>query len=126
MQTLWQIDDWWQNVFKNHLFLGLPDKSMFPPDAFWNKGKTKFMEGVEEGLARVDRLFATKSWDWLKLKFNWYRNKKKYGDDPNMDWMNLKVRRKYYQLRRAGQSHQEAEDAVLAYVKRKMDKVKNG
>ncbi len=126
MQTLWEIDHWWEHVFKNHLYLGLPDKTLFPPDEFWNKGKAKFMEGVGEGLARVDRLFATKSWDWLKLKFNWYRNKKKYGDDPNMDWMNLKVRRKYYQLRRAGQSHQEAEDAVLAYVKRKMDKVKNG
>jgi hypothetical protein len=127
METLWDIDNWWEKQFKGHFVMGITTGrtgATLPSDTDWQKAKTWFCAGLEEGMRRVDSMFASKSWGWLKLKFKWYCNKKKYGDDPNMDWLNLKVRRKYYKLRRAGTPEAEAQTKVLEYVTKKNNKAK--
>jgi hypothetical protein len=127
METLWDIDSWWEKELKGHFVKGITTgrtNATLPSDTDWIQAKTWFSFGVEEGMKRIDSMFASKSWGWLKLKFNWYSNKKKYGDDPNMDWLNLKVRRKYYKLRRAGTPEAEAQQKVLDYVTKKNGEAK--
>jgi hypothetical protein len=38
------------------------------------------------------------------------------GQDPNMDWMNLKIRRVYFQTYKKTKNHDKAVAAMLDYV----------
>lgn len=123
METLWSIDTWW-NEFKWHFEKNAKDATIVKPtDGDWRSARQSFNQGVTAGMAKVDEMFERKSFRWLRFKFKFFANRKKYGDDPNMDFMNFKIRRKYFQARRAGLSQEAAENVVLDMVKAKSRRI---
>lgn len=127
MKTLFEVDEWWDNVFMPHLKRGLSDqtvenaKNRIPPPVpprpgEWQQAKVWFKAGVDAGCDDIDKKLSGLNWLKVKLKYNDYV--KRFGGDANLDWANLKVRRMYFKLRRSGVSDSQALSQVQQFAKK--------
>ncbi|MGI8466933.1 MAG: hypothetical protein ACR2N3_00585 [Pyrinomonadaceae bacterium] len=121
LNTVFDVDSWWNKMFRPHLESGLQKLNPplpSPPEVAWNHAKMHFKNGVTEGIKQIDSKLS--GFNWLMMK-NKYKNfVSRYGGDPNLDWMNFKIRRRYIKLRKKGLSEEQALNDVQEYVKRKM------
>jgi hypothetical protein len=125
--NLFEYKNWWDKEFRPHMQdgirLGLKQRTMFvadePVEKDWTKARKWFGEGVQVGISEVDSLLSAK-YEWLKARFAYY--KQQLGSDPNMDWMNLKIRRVYFQNFKKTKNHDKALAAMLDYVGKKETK----
>jgi hypothetical protein len=104
MSTIFDKDQWWENVFKAHIINGMTTQSqvnaaqgiapLIPPKPQeWTDAKAWFMQGVDEGMREIDSKLSGINWLLVKNKFKNYTSK--YGADANLDWTNFKIRRRY-------------------------------
>jgi hypothetical protein len=59
-----------------------------------------FKRGVDEGINQIDVKLSGLNWMMMKNKYKNFVSR--YGGDPNLDWMNFKIRRRYIKLRKKG------------------------
>ena len=83
----------------------------------WFQAELWFTAGVNQGVSQIDSKLSGVNWLLVKNSYKSYI--KKYGGDPNLDWMNFKVRRRYVKLRRKGFSDEQALTAIQEYVQKK-------
>lgn len=128
MQMLFDPDTWWTDVFRKHLLEGLQRaekeclaKHTPPPvpprPGEWDQAREWFKSGVEEGMTAIDNKLS--GFNWLGVKSKYKEYVKRFGGDPNLDWTNFKLRRKYFKLRRGGMSNEQAISAVQSYARHK-------
>ena len=121
VETLFNVDVWWMNEFRSHLeseIQKLAPPLPSPPETVWNHAKMCFKRGVDEGINQIDVKLSGLNWMMMKNKYKNFVSR--YGGDPNLDWMNFKVRRRYIKLRKKGFSDADALKDVQNYVARKM------
>ena len=121
LNTLFNVESWWKDMFRGHLEDGLRKLNPplpSPPDTAWNNGLMHFKRGVDEGIRQIDSKLSGFNWMMMKNKYKSFVSR--YGGDANLDWMNFKIRRKYIKLRKSGISEEQALKAVQDYVARKM------
>lgn len=121
LDTMFDVDNWWNKMFRGHLEAGL--QKLQPPlnspsETAWNHGKMCFKRGVEQGINQIDSKLSGLNWLLIKNKYKSYVTK--YGGDPNLDWMNFKIRRRYIKLRKKGITEDIALKAIQDYVAKKM------
>ena len=120
MEVLFNPGDWFDRTFKSHLQdglqkLGISDQD--PDDFEWNLGKTAFLKGVALGEKELDKQLS--GFNWLLVKSSYKSYVKKYGGDPNLDWTNFKLRRRYFKARRKGMSAEDAMEDARQYAAKK-------
>jgi hypothetical protein len=93
MNRLFDVDGWWDNVFEFSLRQSLDKRDILIAVNTWAQARTWFKLGVDEGLGEVDAKLSGLNWLLVKQKFQAYG--KKFGDNPNLDWTNFKMRRLY-------------------------------
>jgi hypothetical protein len=121
VKTIFDVETWWNTMFRPHLESGIQKLNPplpSPPDVAWNHAKMCFKRGVEEGINQIDTKLSGVNWLMMKNKYKSFVNK--YGGDPNLDWMNFKIRRRYIKLRKKGYTDEQALKDVQDYVSRKM------
>jgi hypothetical protein len=128
MEMLFDVDRWWTEVFKKHILEGLRKSEIeclakkqpppVPPRPHeWDQAREWFKAGVEQGNIAIDRKLS--GFNWLGVKSKYKEYVKRFGGDPNLDWTNFKLRRKYFRMRRNGSTHEQALAAVQQYAKNK-------
>lgn len=93
MNRLFDVDGWWDNVFEYALRQSLDKRDVSIPQEVWQQARSWFKLGVDEGLREVDARLSGLNWLLVRQKFQAYS--KKFGDNPNLDWTNFKLRRVY-------------------------------
>lgn len=93
MNRLFDVDGWWDNMFEPTLRDGLNKRDILVSQNVWQQARQWFKLGVDEGLREVDARLSGLNWMGVKQKFQAYS--KKFGDNPNLDWTNFKMRRIY-------------------------------
>lgn len=93
MNRLFDVDAWWDNMFEYTLRQGLNKRGIMVSQNVWQQARTWFKLGVDEGLREVDARLSGLNWLGVKQKFQAYS--RKFGDNPNLDWTNFKMRRIY-------------------------------
>ena len=127
LTNIFDVDTWWRDVFKpraiSHLThrqdkegRSLPDLTE-PPDTAWDAAQIWFKLGVETGIREIDSQLS--GLNWLLVKNSYFKFVQKFGGDPNLDWTNFKLRRKYIKLRNNKYNHEQALVAVKEYAVRK-------
>lgn len=89
-----------------------------PPATDWENARQHFIDGVLDGLARVDNLLS--GFSWLRIKSDFKSLEKKHGKDLNMDYTNFKMRRMIVHLCRKGVPVEQARLQAVAYAERKL------
>ncbi len=126
-RDIYDLDSWWEGTFKasavSHLTnrkdqngSPLPDLPN-PPDVVWNQAKVWFKLGVEQGMRDIDLKLSGLNWLLIKNSYKNYVNR--YGGDPNLDWTNFKLRRRYIKLRNKKLTHDQALVDIKEYAARK-------
>ncbi|HEX8638402.1 MAG TPA: hypothetical protein VF692_10090 [Pyrinomonadaceae bacterium] len=121
VETIFNVDLWWINEFRSHLeseIQKLAPPLPSPPETVWNHAKMCFKRGVEQGINQIDVKLSGLNWMMMKNKYKNFVSR--YGGDPNLDWMNFKIRRRYIKLRKKGYTDEQALKDVQDYVARKM------
>ena len=93
MNRLFDVDGWWNLMFESVLNDSLLKRNIVVPKYVWSRARGWFKLGVDQGLREVDNKLSGLNWLMLKQKFQAYS--KQFGDNPNMDWTNFKMRRVY-------------------------------
>lgn len=127
MMEIFDVDVWWERTFKPNAVEGLtnrtdekgnplPDFPM-PPEIAWSAALGWFKLGVETGIRDIDAQLS--GLNWLLVKNSYFRFVTKYGGDPNLDWTNFKLRRRYIKLRNRNVPHEQALVTIKDYAARK-------
>lgn len=121
ISEIYDIKTWWTQKFRKELEAKLAqhcptEKS--PPENVWFQAELWFTSGVDAAIKQIDSKLTGLNWLIVKNKYKSYVNK--YGGDPNLDWMNFKVRRRYVKLRKKGLDDSQALAALQEYVKKRM------
>lgn len=127
LTNIYDVDAWWDSIFKtraaSHLTnradqngKSLPDLPA-PPDADWNAAKIWFKLGVEVGIRDIDLQLS--GLNWLLVKNSYFKFVTRYGGDPNLDWTNFKLRRRYIKLRNRSYTHEQALVDIKDFAARK-------
>ena len=124
LKHFYDLDRWWDKTFRFSLESDFSVKhglvSTDPPlPGEWEDARRDFRRGVEDGLREVDRQLS--GLNWLAVKNKFARYAKQYGDDPNLDWTNFKLRRIYIKAFRRGLNQEQALQAVKDYADRKLN-----
>jgi hypothetical protein len=118
---IFDVKTWWTNKFRKDLEEGLKKHSpgqMSPPENVWFQAELWFAAGVNAGIQQIDGKLSGFNWMLMKNKYKSFVNR--FGGDPNLDWTNFKIRRKYIKLRKKGLSEADTLKNIQEYVKRKM------
>lgn len=123
MKSILDVKNWWDMTFRGHLEHGLSQKARSegnpPPeplaDAVWEAAFLQFKIGFDLGVSEIDRQLSGLNWLKLKIKYNDYI--KRHGGDPNLDWGNFKIRRRYFKLVKKGLTKEQALTDIQSYVK---------
>lgn len=121
ISEIFDVKTWWENRFRKELEAKLIQHSPneTPPSKnVWFQAELWFTAGVSEGIQQIDLQLS--GLNWLKIKSSYKSYLQKYGGDPNLDWMNFKVRRRYVKLRKKGFSDDQALTAIQEYAARRM------
>lgn len=128
LQMIYDVDTWWREMFVHAASLALvnrvdkntnqplPDLPI-PPDTVWEQAKVWFKQGVDAGIRDIDSQLTVLN--WLLVKNSYFRFTQKYGGDPNLDWTNFKLRRRYIKLRNRKYTHDQALVDIKDYAARK-------
>lgn len=123
VEVLFNVDNWWTKIFRSHLEDGLRKEAISqkvgvapPSETAWEHGKMHFKKGVDEGIRQIDMRLS--GLNWLMMKNTYKSFVSRYGGDPNLDWTNFKIRRKYIKLRKKGISEDQALATIQEYVRK--------
>lgn len=119
LEVLYDINSWWDNTFMTAAKLHLQKNNLpSPPPIVWQQAKDWFKAGLEEGKMMINSRLSGINWLLIKRAYSNFVNR--YGGDPNLDWTNFKIRRKYVKLRNKNLDHAQAMTVVQKYVARRM------
>ena len=117
---IFDVKTWWTSKFKKDLEDGLAKHSpneTSPPDNVWFQAELWFTSGVNLGIQQIDNKLSGLNWFLMKNKYKFFVNK--FGGDPNLDWTNFKIRRKYIKLRKKGIPQDQTLKVLQDYMARR-------
>lgn len=101
VSEIFDVPMWCRTKFRRELEFKLiqhcPNEN-FPAGSVWFQAGLWFAFGVNQGIQQIDSKLS--GLNWLLVKNSYKSYIQKYGGDPNLDWMNFKVRRRYVKLRK--------------------------
>ncbi|MGI9035570.1 MAG: hypothetical protein ACR2GD_05975 [Pyrinomonadaceae bacterium] len=121
VSEIFDVKTWWTNKFKKDLEEGLRKHSpneTSPTGSIWFQAELWFASGVNIGIQQIDSKLSGFNWLLMKNKYKSFISK--FGGDPNLDWMNFKVRRKYIKLRKKGFSEEQTLKVLQDYIAKRM------
>ena len=117
VSEIFDVKTWWRDKFRKELEGGLQKHSpgeTSPPDSTWFQAELWFASGVNLGIQQIDTKLSGFNWLLMKNKYKSFVGR--YGGDPNLDWMNFKIRRKYIRLRKKGLSAEQTLKVLQDYI----------
>lgn len=121
ISEIFDVKTWWTQKFRRELEAKLKQHcptAASPDENTWFQAELWFTNGVNMGIQQIDMKLSGLNWLMIKNKYKSFVSK--YGGDPNLDWMNFKVRRRYVKLRNKGFSDDQALTAIKQYVSQRM------
>ncbi|MGA2500508.1 MAG: hypothetical protein ABSH20_22430 [Tepidisphaeraceae bacterium] len=127
MEYIFKPENWWNRKFKPALVKAMQDKlpstatavdRIGPTPPVWNDAYAAFHRGYEAAMNELDSQLS--GLNWLLVKRNYQKYVGKYGGDPNLDWTNFKIRRRYFKLRRKNLDDATALQAIREYAQGKL------